>query len=323
MQGYKSNENPNIREALDNTSGPPTDHAQVLTEYGAIFGYLLHEATEPPTSLTGVFVDSRSKVFSSSFPGLEYLLQALPLEKPLEGPSFADPMESFLFRFSPSPWSDSSALERYPPVEIKVRINPESGEPESPEIKAIHSESMVDLLLPNQACDVRFLRRSIIPIVLDAQHVNGKANEAEVNRFLAESHLNPFQELKLRAYPHIKLLTPPWENLSLDSVNTRSGGMVDYLLTGMEHRRLVTFNWKTFPVMYTTIDGGLSGGRSSEVRMLCKPTDIASEHMDAIKNTDEGMGFNSNVSDKVFSNFLERTSQQISRLGAAVNVASE
>jgi len=268
-----------LQNALQDSSvlkSQKRDHPSTV-EYEATFGHILHEAgphIPPPHSIEEFVKGNEPRVMCHNFPGSSYLtdgLRPLKMDSLLnQAYSEAEASTYFLLRFSPSPWSIPGTFEHYPPIEMEFPIDVKTGEPVgTPTIYAIQSESIADLMLPGKSCDVRFTRRCTTPLGIgeDSPYEERLSSE-ELLRFIAESSLNPTRQFKLRASPHLKVTIAP---MNQESSSTNSPITVDYLFTGLEHRQSALFNSNGFIVKRTAIEGGLTGGKRSEVKLLCKP----------------------------------------------------
>lgn len=182
-------------------------HSHLLPqpEYTATLGFLMHNSTMQPAkenSLAEVLKEDSERVFCENIPGLTYLVSEHQLvsapEKPVENlyfnsasdfdldPETGEPRINFetttvapkveegdpnkytmLIRFSPSPWEHPEDFETYPPVEMEVDVDSITGEVRNPKVVGVHSNSVVDMMLPARDCDVRFRRRLVVPLHVD------------------------------------------------------------------------------------------------------------------------------------------------------------
>ncbi|KAF8458398.1 hypothetical protein BGX38DRAFT_1153623 [Terfezia claveryi] len=182
-------------------------HSHLLPqpEYTATLGFLMHNSKMQPAkenSLAEVLKEDSERVFCENIPGLTYLVSDHKLvnapEKPIENlyfnsasdfdldPETGEPRMNFepnpvarkveegdpnkysmLIRFSPSPWGHPEDFETYPPVEMEVEVDSITGEVRNPKVVGVHSNSVVDMMLPARDCDVRFRRRLVVPLHVD------------------------------------------------------------------------------------------------------------------------------------------------------------
>jgi len=201
-------------------------HLLPQPEYTAVLGFLMHNSTMQPTkanSLAEVLKEDPERVFCENIPGLTYLVSDHKLvsapEKPAANPYFnsasgfgldpetgeprmnleatpvmtpkveeVDPNKyTMLIRFSPSPWEHPEDFETYPPVEMEVEVDSITGEVRNPKVVAVHSNSVVDMMLPARDCDVRFRRRLVVPLHVDkSEKILNSAQEGEIAKEIAQ-----------------------------------------------------------------------------------------------------------------------------------------
>ncbi|KAI5814758.1 mitochondrial inner-membrane-bound regulator-domain-containing protein [Pyronema omphalodes] len=230
------------------------------------------------------------RILSNSFPGIHAFTQD-PLKRadftmPAPPLRNASSKEYFQLRFLPTPWANPDNFETYPPVRLTVKIDPTTGEPLDPEFHALSLQCNADVLLPRLPCDIRFTRRdeAALPISEDAQAAGIAKDEWE--RYLANSQLNPTKNSKLRSASEVKLNIPNWlvngpakpaiedaeasEASETSEVSTEST-LVEYTFAGMEFRREVTLDDKGYSLSRTVVEGGVSGGRKTEIKMTYNP----------------------------------------------------
>lgn len=294
-----------VRKILDESASLGTvdqeEQRAPPAEYHAILGCLLHDSNgskfpKGPQVLEEFIKEKRPKVLSQDFPGVPFIAQ-MPHSR--VGPPLSDLRQaevlgngvtySFILRFAPSPWSNRDTFEHFPPLEMALMVDPHSGEAMDPDLIAVHSESVADFLLPSQNCDLRFIRRVDVPLSLNAsgqEAAAGGVTKEEMARFINESNLNlnPTGGDKLRASPQIKVSIPPWMMQHSPSSPTKE---VDYIFAGMEFRRELKFDWDGFYMNYTVVEGGVSGGRKTEVKLICKTTSKATKKSKGTKVIEE------------------------------------
>jgi hypothetical protein len=227
------------------------------------------------------------RILSNSFPGIHAFTQD-PIKRadftipapPLQN---ASSKEYFQLRFLPTPWANPDNFETYPPVRLTVKIDPTTGEPLDPEFSALGLQCNADVLLPRLPCDIRFTRRdeATLPIAEDAEAAGITKEEWE--KYLANSQLNPTKNSKLRSASEIKLNIPNWlvngpakpaiEDAEASETFEASAEAtsVEYTFAGMEFRREVTLEDNGYSLSRTVIEGGVSGGRKTEIKMTYNP----------------------------------------------------
>ncbi|KAF8543983.1 mitochondrial inner-membrane-bound regulator-domain-containing protein [Trichophaea hybrida] len=279
-----------VREALDQMGGNiPQDLRErgLATEYEAIIGHLLYNINTDDYNIRADHYEldmpsfiqkfhDKPRIICNAFPGIPVFSQD-PIRRSnfeIPAPSLqgASSKEYFQLRFLPSPWSNPTSFERYPPVRMTVEIDSIKGTPHTPRIFALGSECNADVLLPRLPCDLRFVRRDETLLNVLDNTEQGGVHAGEWARFMEESHLNPSQDLKLRASPKIQIHIPPWMVLPSAWTPTASvAAPIDYTFTGMEYRRVVSLEEKGYLLSRTVVEGGVSGGRRTEVKLQYVP----------------------------------------------------
>ncbi|KAI5792430.1 mitochondrial inner-membrane-bound regulator-domain-containing protein [Peziza echinospora] len=223
--------------------------------YSATLGYVLHNSgmeQRKLNTLESVLNAGSERVFCENIPGLTYATSRLNLvdeaasaqswglpvpdgwtsptgnsETPARTPPTEFRKHTLVLKFSPSPWAHPDSFESYPPVEMILELDPVTGEYKNPQVLAMESNSMADLMLPSKECDIRFKRRVDVPLYLggNAMKVDfetthfapvitkpptelQEAHQAKVEEFLKASKLNPLKDDRLRAVPEIELFVP-------------------------------------------------------------------------------------------------------------------
>lgn len=275
-----------IRRILDESATAQTMETEgdrvPPAEYQAILGCIIHGSdgqiiSKGQESLERFVKEERPRVLSNDFPGVSFIAQAPTIrgKSPDTYKNSPKLLEdriaySFTLRFAPSPWSSPGSFEHYPPLEMTLEIDSASGEALNPKLVAVHSESVADLLIPSRNCDLRFLRRVDVPLALGIngqQLAVGGVTKEDMERFFEQSNLNPADDGRLRASPQIIVSIPPWMMQRAPSLPTT--GIV-YMFTGMEFRRELYFDWEGVRLHHTAVEGGISGGRKTEVKLVCK-----------------------------------------------------
>ena len=308
-------------------------------------------------------------------------------QNPPSGPKSTPPYQSCILKFLPSPWSLPDTFEQYPPLELKMDLNQESGEPQPFAMTAVHSDTTADILFPNASCDVRFRRRTTVPLDLPTNTTaqtagggggGGGVSERELERFLNESSLNPLLHAEIRASPHISVSLPNWMILdpkptlppippeegqgqgqeqdtdkSTEIVQKAKGKKekgrqkpkkvtkeateeeeekvtkdVDYIFAGLEYRRDVNFLWKGITLKQTLVQGGVTGGRKTETKLVWEPrqqqggedgdgTGVVVEQRDGDGDGDRD-GDGEGVKRVPFATFAEKTAELVDVLGTYI-----
>lgn len=133
------------------------------------------------------------------------------------------------------------------------------------DIRAIVREARTDIMLPENLVDTRFEQNTVSR--LKRRYLK------QVDEYIKNSQLS-LAGGAFQALPRIKLplsnhliQEPGIEILGPSSHENEDNREVEYLFAGLEIRSTLTYNWKGWRVEYTSIRGGKSGGRRSELRM--------------------------------------------------------
>ncbi|KAK6331141.1 hypothetical protein TWF696_003210 [Orbilia brochopaga] len=288
--------------SIPTTSTPET--AQTSTTYHAVLGQVLHSsphlpAVREPQSLSAVLSADPSHVLCHSVPRtIDFLSTLNPVTLRYDF--------KIILKFSPSPWRNPANFELLPPVEMELHINPQVNEVLSLKIGAVESHSLVDILMPRNACDLRFVRRRLVRI---------ESRTPDVERYLKSADLDVLGEERLRAGEELVLNVPKWmlkdtareETWALDddgkvidqvvpveaedsaaeppadSPDEKAGEAtadkadtvpVTYYFTGLETRSSTIFDFDGAPLVYTKVEAGASGGSYDEMLLECSPESI-------------------------------------------------
>lgn len=272
----------NIRQILDQS--PIAEVAigeRPPAEYQAILGCILHDSEgnsvpQSPQTLEEFIKDERPRVLSNEFPGVSFIAQA-PVSRKDPMCAYRDDSAklldediaySFSVRFAASPWSLPATFDQYPILELTLPIDRYTGNILQPTLIARHSESVADMLMPNRQCDLRFLRHVDVPLAMGTgdEHTVGGVTVEELERFKENSNLDLSGKSKLRVVPTLKASVPQWMMQHMPDLPTTD---VDYLFVGMEFRRELNFDWHGLQLRHTVIEGGASGGKRTEVKLIC------------------------------------------------------
>jgi len=158
----------------------------------------------------------------------------------------------FLIKFAPSPWSNPDNFETLPTVEVEIGIDPYTGNLSTPRIHAISSHATADVLMPDAASDVRYVRRVNVPL---------DASTPEVDEFMKRSNLDLFRSDVLRPAAQATFKIPGW----LAGDNENDTVQKEYIYTHLEYKSGVQFDWQGLPLWFTDIESGSTGGKRSEV----------------------------------------------------------
>jgi len=272
------------------------------TKYEATIGHLLYGIITDDYNIRSTkqyevdiprfiqLFQDKPRVFCHTFAGIPVFSQD-PIRRsnfeipapPLEN---ATSREYLQLRFLPSPWAHPSAFEKYPPIRMTFGIDDSTGSPQAPRIFALGAESHADLMLPRFSCDLKFTCRQegYLEVREDAPEVGGIAT-SEWSRFVANSQLNVAENYTLRACTKLDLHIPRWMVLPpgdnkgtsppADSASpppdASAPELISYQFVGMEFRRVAELVEKGYKFSRTAVEGGISGGRRTEIKLQYLP----------------------------------------------------
>ena len=165
----------------------------------------------------------------------------------------------------------------FPGLMLYIRIDPDTKETSLAEVRLILEEIEVDLLLPDEAADIRFLTESFLSPAGEV--------DPEIEKFLEASSLGVAGNQRLRTPKSLTMLIPSHAIRSFPAVSSDSktansgpplggaakpGVSVEYTFTSLEHRSVVAGLDADagFRMQYSIVEAGETGGRREELRMV-------------------------------------------------------
>ncbi|BFZ63812.1 Protein that coordinates expression of mitochondrially-encoded proteins [Saitoella coloradoensis] len=252
-----------LKEVLT-TTGPSTEKEglKVYEHYDAVIGHVLH-ATEENTTLKHVNSVAEiaktpvreygkpARLFSHNIPFRSDLFtKCPPMDTTISSVinSHDEHLYSFCIRLMPSPWAHPDTYATLPSLEVFVQLDSQGNHVE-PHIQAVYKQVMAEVLLPEAHADIA-VRRKLYSVVDETQE--------SVVEFLAYSKLNPWSGTRLHVPADLKVRVDP-----------SSEEEISYVFTQMEYRREFDYNQNGLRLRSAVIDGGFSGGRRTETRLIC------------------------------------------------------
>jgi len=243
------------------------------TESSAFFGSILHRLPDDSKSIDKLLPADLStkarQIFCTVVPNLSHMLSTQPVQR-------SKVVESFIFHFQPNPFFvpaksrhpiGSEALSAFPPLEMRLSVDPESQELTMKELQAIVAVDSSDVMLPDSNVDVRFQQK------VKCRFQPPRSNFPKgVKEFLQTAELNvSFEKGKIRT--PAKLTIPIASHLcrgrGLDLLGKGKGEVqdVEYLYTGLEIRKRLAIEFNGWRMIYTSFESGSAGGRRSELKL--------------------------------------------------------
>ncbi|KAK6333618.1 hypothetical protein TWF730_003804 [Orbilia blumenaviensis] len=261
--------------------------AEIQTSYRAVLGQILHSSptlpqTREPKSLSDLFASNPSHVLCNSVPKvLDFLSTLNPVTYKYDF--------KILLKFSPSPWMHPKNFELLPPVELELQVKPDTNELLAMKVAAVESHSIVDVLMPRNACDLRFVKRTLARVEGKTRKVKDYIRAAKLD-VLGEDRLEAGEVLEFNlpkwmvkeAEKVEKLQREPEEELDYDGITFSTPGEEDplgvvpvhYFFTGLETRSSTAFDFDGSALVYTKVEAGASGGSYDEVVLECSKQEI-------------------------------------------------
>ena len=207
--------------------------------------------------------------------------------------------ESLLIRLTPSPEKILSVpLEGIPDLEIRIFLDSTNQTTSIHEVRLVR-EKELDLLLPQNTTDLRFVRRSCV-------HSRKGGLDPSIEQFIQNSKLDIWGTGRLKTPCDLTLSIPPHAlGPSHDSLTFRGfeNENVRYTFASLEHRSKIGVpfhqpgSWAD--LTYTSIEAGKIGGRRDElvVTQQRRPKELVRETEDESENSDHQAPVQETVTD--------------------------
>lgn len=166
----------------------------------------------------------------------------------------------------------------FPELFLYIRIDPDTKEASLAEVRLILQQRQVDLLLPDEAADVRFSAESSLRAAGEV--------DPEIMKFFEASYLDVTGRQRLRTPTNLTLLIPAQAIRTLSAASSgstadsgqppgetaMSGVSVEYTFTGLEHWSAISgFDEDSgFRMQYSIVEAGETGGRRDELQIMFK-----------------------------------------------------
>ncbi|KAH0556770.1 hypothetical protein GP486_005442 [Trichoglossum hirsutum] len=227
-------------------------------------GQVLHntDGLSPVQVKKSLAKDTDHRSFSTGLPGLPNLLRIM---KPLETAS----RQCLAMRLVPSPWMPSGleGITMFPRVEIFVQINEDTNEPQLPVVQAVVEENIADLMLPNRLADLRFTKRTSVTLLkpLLDEKIRDFVSSGELRADGIQPPGVPAGiELQI---PKRLILGDCTSDLELIKDSEEECALVQYILSGLDVRQSVRFDYGGWEVAYSDVNSGKVRGRRVELLM--------------------------------------------------------
>ncbi|KAH8811406.1 mitochondrial inner-membrane-bound regulator-domain-containing protein [Xylogone sp. PMI_703] len=241
-----------------------------FTESSAIIGNVLHSHTayDPAIWMPSQRYNPSSnplKSFSTSVPNISRILNEVQLEN-------KQPIEGVTMRFLPSPWNNQDingsgiglrALDAFPAMEMRFSVHPITKALHLEDVNAIVQVTTADLMLPDQAVDLRFQQKTQSSLQTQPQGL------AQINSFLTQSQLSLTSGKQLVTPPELALPISRHLCRMANEIVSPSSDLQDvqYVFAGLEYRNTVVMNYEGWRLLYTSIEAGKADGRRGELKL--------------------------------------------------------
>ncbi|KAE8448750.1 hypothetical protein EG329_008965 [Mollisiaceae sp. DMI_Dod_QoI] len=171
------------------------------------------------------------------------------------------------------------ALSAFPSLEICLDIDGDTKETKLRAVNAIVQEKRTDVMLPENAVDVRFQQKIISRLTKFSKPIRSFIAKSQLS-FAGRGRLSTPPSITLPISSHLcrdegfKLLRPEAKNPKSNPDERE----VQYHFAGLEIHRTLTFEWMNFRLHYTSIQTGKAGGKRSELKLRpIKNGEVATE----------------------------------------------
>lgn len=226
--------------------------------------------------------------FVSLVPGLVRSLENLGLET-IDPTTWAE--EFLLIRLIPSIKDDLPVpFEVLPDLEIRIFFDQENQTTSIRDVRLVRRNEL-DLLLPENTMDIRFVRRACV--------YSRKGNlDNAIETFIQNSNLDIWGFSRLRTPSTLSLRIPPHSLGPIADGRSSAaidGEPVEYTFASLEHRSEIGVPFRQegsfADLTYTSIEAGKMGGRRDELGLRqpkrTKNTTSQDEHIDSIDHAAE------------------------------------
>jgi hypothetical protein len=242
------------------------------TASSAIIGNVIHSFPNrnpeaiPKTPFTQT--DQTVRTFSTALPNLSNVLKECRLS------SREAQDEVLILHFQPNPFYKHSSsnksigagvLSAFPPLEMHFHVDTDTKALHLKSIQAVVREEGTDLMLPDQAVDVRFYQKT-------TSHLRA--------RWLESKHIKDFLSASNLTYEGRRLDLPATLSMRIAKHLCREPNLVklgkdpeaevhdvEYLFVGREAKKSLMFQYQHWKLEYTNVDAGRTGGRRSELQL--------------------------------------------------------
>lgn len=258
-------------------------HEQVQHQTYAVLGHVLHHShVSTSVQITNLrehvqTSTSSERTFSTNIPGILRVLKSLT-------PLFNTPRQAIRLRLTPSPWTSFSldGAAAFPPIEFRIEFDPYTDKPFVHTLEAVVQKRVSDVMLPEEMSDIRLVNKSTLAYT-------AIQSDPKLADFMANANLKvkggpdpdgaSRRRGRLGAPPTLKMRIPrriirPDSQVAqkLSGDNGSDDVEMEYLYAGLDFREHLNYAFDDYVLRYTMIEGGITGGRRSELVLHKAPT---------------------------------------------------
>lgn len=248
----------------------------------AYFGYVAYPLSNKTANRPTMESDERQKSLASLLSRSRTLVSHLPESLKL------------LTTLTPSHWQvtqeirvvlkpkrlerEGFDIQSLPDLQISIRVDNDKRQTYLSDAQLITDKREVDMLLPKELCDIQF--RSYTTITRKELSGGTKsspdqyATDPSIIRFVDDSNLDIWKGERIQTPPRLTLFIPPFARAAdapvagnMISVEENAGIEVGYVFTSLEHRSSMETDYEGSRLIYTTVEGGKTGGARAELRL--------------------------------------------------------
>ena len=172
--------------------------------------------------------------------------------------------------------SYQTVKESCPDIDLFIDIDWDKKRTKLKDARLISDDRISDLMLPEEAVDVRLEAHSYLTF--------SKNNiDPNILSFIDSSNLDMWGTDRLRTPSRIQLSVPKYVIGPRSSSGQLADGgesvKVEYTFLSLEQRSSLHLEYESYPLIYTTIEAGRSGGRRDELCLHMPTTETTSKHV--------------------------------------------
>ena len=166
--------------------------------------------------------------------------------------------------------------ESYPDIDLFIDIDWDKKRTKLKDARLISDDRISDLLLPEKAVDIRLEAHSYLTFLRNN-------TDPSLLSFIDSSNLDIWGTDRLRTPSRVQLSIPKYvigpRSSSSQLANGGESVDVEYAFVSLEQRSSLNLEYEGYPLSYTTIEAGRSGGRRDELCLHMPATETTPKHV--------------------------------------------